>query len=203
MESGYQNIPWTEGTWTNEPAAAEAADGNLVVTAAGESDYWEKTLYHFQHRNGHALLADMKRTEAMEVTFRLEDFKELYDQAGMMLWYDEVHWMKIGIEVIDGEPNISIVVTDEYSDCSNFPVPSWEGKRVTFRVSPFEDAVLIRVRTEGSRWMTMRLARFPYEEGMQAGPMVCAPIRKDLRVVFTRWIKTKTDTAQHEDPPVF
>lgn len=203
MESGYQNIPWTEGKWTNDPAATEVADGNLIVTAEGESDYWERTLYHFQHKNGHALLADMERTEAMEVTFRLEDFKELYDQAGMMLWYDEVHWMKIGIEVIDKEPNISIVVTNEYSDCSNFPVPSWEGKNVTFRVSPFEDAVLIRVRAEDSRWMTMRLARFPYETGMQAGPMVCAPIRKDLRVVFTRWIKTKTDTAQHEDPPIF
>ncbi|WP_334105257.1 DUF1349 domain-containing protein, partial [Muricomes intestini] len=133
-----------------------------------------------------ALLADLKRAEAMEVTFLMKDFNELYDQAGMMLWYDDTHWIKMGIEVIDQEPNISIVVTDEYSDCSNFPVSSWKGKRVTFRVSPFEDAVLIRVRTEDSRWMTMRLARFPFEKGMKAGPMVCAPIRKDLRVVFTR-----------------
>ncbi|MRN26455.1 DUF1349 domain-containing protein, partial [Romboutsia ilealis] len=113
-----------------------------------------------------------------------------------------VHWIKMTIEVIDNEPNISIVVTDVYSDCSNFPVPSWDGKHVTFRVSPFEDAVLIRVRTGDSRWMTMRLARFPYTDGMKAGPLVCAPIRKDFRAVFTRWIKTETDKGQHEDPPI-
>ncbi|PWJ51862.1 DUF1349 domain-containing protein [Faecalicatena contorta] len=202
MKVQYENIPWEAGKWTNEPASVKNEDGGLIVTAVHESDYWEKTLYHFCHRNGHALLADMKRTEAMEVTFRLEDFKELYDQAGMMLWYDENHWIKISIEVIDKEPNISIVVTDEYSDCSNFPVPSWKGKSVTFRVSPFEDAVLIRVRTEDSRWMTVRLARFPYEEGMQAGPMICAPVREELQVTFTRWIKTATDVAQHEDPPI-
>ena len=198
----YQEVPWGAGVWTNEPAEVKIEDGRLNVTAVHESDYWEKTLYGFQHRDGHALLTDLKRTEAMEVTFLLEDFQELYDQAGMMLWYDDVHWIKMTIEVIDNEPNISIVVTDVYSDCSNFPVPSWDGKHVTFRVSPFEDAVLIRVRTGDSRWMTMRLARFPYTDGMKEGPLVCAPIRKDFRAVFTRWIKTETDKGQHEDPPI-
>ena len=202
MNELYQNVPWEAGVWTNEPAEVKIEDGRLTVTAVHESDYWEKTLYGFQHRDGHALLAELKRTEAMEVTYLLEDFKELYDQAGMMLWYDDVHWIKMTIEVIDNEPNISIVVTDVYSDCSNFPVPSWDGKQVTFRVSPFEDAVLIRVRTGDSRWMTMRLARFPYTDGMKAGPLVCAPIRKDFRAVFTRWIKTDTDKGQHEDPPI-
>ena len=85
----YQEVPWGAGVWTNEPAEVKIEDGRLNVTAVHESDYWEKTLYGFQHRDGHALLTDLKRTEAMEVTFLLEDFQELYDQAGMMLWYAE------------------------------------------------------------------------------------------------------------------
>ena len=202
MEALYKDISWTEGTWTNEPAAVEMKENHMTVQAVQESDYWEKTLYDFVHRNGHALLKEFTREDAMEVTFQLKDFTELYDQAGMMVMYDELHWIKAGIEVIDGEPNISIVTTDGFSDCSNFPVPSWEGEEVTFRVSPFRDAVLIRVRTPGSRWITVRLSRFPFENGMKGGPMVCAPLRKDLKVKFTRWITTQPDKAQHEDPPI-
>ncbi|MEJ8735550.1 MULTISPECIES: DUF1349 domain-containing protein [Mediterraneibacter] len=202
MDSLCRDILWKEGTWTNKPAAWKEEGKSLLVQAMPESDYWEKTLYGFIHRNGHALLTELKRSEAMEVTFLLKDFSELYDQAGMMIWYDDIHWIKAGIEVIDGEPNISIVITDVYSDCSNFPVANWEGEKVTFRVSPFHDAVLIRVRTSKSRWMTVRLSRFPFEKGIKAGPMVCAPIRKDLKVEFTRWIKTDPDIAQHQDPPI-
>lgn len=202
MEKLYRDILWKEGTWTNEPAEWRIERKSLFVQAMPESDYWENTLYGFIHRNGHALLTELKRTEAMEVTFSLRDFSELYDQAGLMVMYDETHWIKAGIEVIDGKPNISVVTTDTYSDCSNFPVADWEGEDITFRVSPFCDAVLIRARTSNSGWITVRLSRFPFEEGIKAGPMVCAPIRKDLRVEFTRWIKTKPDIAQHQNPPV-
>lgn len=41
----------------------------LVVEAVEGSDYWEKTLYGFQHDSGHALLAHWEDSEAIEVSF--------------------------------------------------------------------------------------------------------------------------------------
>lgn len=44
------------------------------------------------------------------------DFKELYDQAGLMIYLDEKHWIKTGIEYNDEQPMIGSVVTNEVSD---------------------------------------------------------------------------------------
>lgn len=119
------NIPWSMGRWTTEPIAAKDEGGILKVTAKRGSDYWEKTLYEFEHRDGHALLAEWEDSQAIEVRFRLDSFTELYDQAGLMLWQGQEQWIKAGIELNDGIPHLAVVVTDGYSDWSLAPVPEW------------------------------------------------------------------------------
>lgn len=202
MDATYRRIPWTDGVWSNEPEFVKEEQGALRVGAKEGSDYWEKTLYQFVHKDGHCLLADWKPEEAMEVTFSMEGFTELYDQAGLMLWHDETHWIKASVEVTDGAPGISVVVTDGYSDWSAFPVPDWAGAMVTVRASLFEDAVLIRMRTDTLPWRTVRMARFPYQSGNKAGPLICAPTRAGFSAVFTRWLATVPDKALHEDPDI-
>lgn len=44
------------------------------------------------------------------------EFQTLYDQAGLMIYLDEKHWLKTGIEFNDGQPMISSVVTNKFSD---------------------------------------------------------------------------------------
>lgn len=44
------------------------------------------------------------------------DFTTLYDQAGLMIYLDEKHWLKAGIEYNDGQPMIGSVLTNEVSD---------------------------------------------------------------------------------------
>ncbi len=196
-------MEWQAGSWTNEPVSVRyEADGMLVEAAEG-SDYWEKTLYQFRHSNGHALLAPWDAGQAVEVSFRLDSFTELYDQAGLMLWQGEERWLKAGIEVNDGEPCIAIVATDIYSDCSLAPVPQWRGKTVTVRASACEDAVIIRYRAEGEPWITTRMAHFPVKAGhVKAGPLINGPSRSGFKALFTRWAFTPPDSALHEQPPV-
>lgn len=91
-------IEWQDGAWSNEPVSSSTADGQLVAHAAEGSDYWEKTMYGFQHDNGHALLAPWDKAEAIEISFALDGFTELYDQAGIMLWHSGEQWIKAGIE---------------------------------------------------------------------------------------------------------
>ncbi|QJD86332.1 DUF1349 domain-containing protein [Cohnella herbarum] len=195
------SIPWSKGRWTTEPIAAKDEGGILKVAAKHGSDYWEKTLYEFEHRDGHALLADWEDDRAIEVGFRLDSLTELYDQAGLMLWQGQQQWIKAGIELNDGIPHLAVVVTDGYSDWSLAPVPEWVGQEVTIRASRMKDAVIIRARSHSEGWRTVRVARYPYATGNQAGPFLCAPTRDGLEVAFTRWVRTAPDAELHADPP--
>lgn len=195
-------IEWQNGVWSNEPVSSRTADGQFVVEAEEGSDYWEKTMYGFQHDNGHALLAPWDQAEAVEISFALDGFTELYDQAGIMLWHSGEQWIKAGIELNDGVPHIGAVVTDGYSDWSLSPVPEWTGEVITLRASRIMDAVILRARTENHPWRTIRVARFPYETGSEAGPFLCAPTRAGFQVTFIRWAASAPDTDVHTDPPI-
>lgn len=41
-----------------------------------------------------------------------------FDQAGVIVYQDPDHWLKAGIEASDGQPRLSAVVTNTYSDWS-------------------------------------------------------------------------------------
>ncbi|MFC4599956.1 DUF1349 domain-containing protein [Cohnella hongkongensis] len=196
-----EDIPWSRGKWTTAPLSVKEEEGLLRVGAKHGSDYWEKTLYEFEHRDGHALLAEWTDGRAVEVGFRLDSLTELYDQAGLMLWHGQQQWIKAGIELNDGVPHLAVVATDGYSDWSLAPVPEWLGEEVTIRASRMKEAVIIRARTRSEGWRTVRVARFPYSSGNLAGPLVCAPTRAGLEVVFTRWSLTAPDAELHADPP--
>jgi regulation of enolase protein 1 (concanavalin A-like superfamily) len=195
-------IPWSRGTWQTPPRSLREVGGQLVVEAVEGSDYWEKTLYGFQHGSGHALLAPWDDGDAVEVSFSMLGFSQLYDQAGLMLWHSATDWIKAGVEINDGVPHVGAVVTHGFSDWSLAPVPEWADSVVTVRASRASDAVIIRATASGTPWRTLRVARFPYAQGKQAGPFVCAPKRAGLHVTFTRWAHTAPDLDLHSDPPL-
>src|SRR5882757_8790276 len=111
-----QNIAWSQGTWSTPPRAVRERGGQLLVEAAQGSDYWQKTLYGFEHASGHALLAPWADDRGVEVSFSLRGFSELYDQAGLMLWHAPESWIKAGVEINDGVLHVGAVVTNGYSD---------------------------------------------------------------------------------------
>jgi len=197
-------VEWSAGRWTREPVAARVEGDDLVVGAAEGSDYWRTTHYGFVHDDGHGLLAEWPTDAAFEVTFDASTLTALYDQAGILLFAGDDQWVKAGLEVSDGVLHLGAVVTNGVSDWSMAPVPEWAGQLVTIRASRggvAGDAVTLRARTEVSGWRTLRVA--PFTAGAaSAGPMVCAPMRGDLEVRFTRWSLTPADVDLHEDPPI-
>ncbi len=194
-------IPWTDGTWQTPPRALRTLGKHLIVEAVEGSDYWEKTLYGFQHDSGHALLATWSEGDAVEVSFNLRGFTELYDQAGLMLWCSPAHWIKAGVELNDGVPHLGAVVTDGFSDWSLAPVPEWRDATVTLRASRANDGVILRASANGGHWRMLRVAPFRPATSAQAGPFLCAPKRAGLEVTFTRWARTERDADLHTDPP--
>ncbi|MGF9695880.1 DUF1349 domain-containing protein [Paenibacillus sp. MABNR03] len=193
----------SDARWTTEPVATRTEGERFIVQAQEGSDFWEKTFYGFCHQNGHALLAPWDESKAVEVTFDLSSFTELYDQAGLMLWHSKEQWIKAGVEVNDGVVHIGAVVTDQFSDWSLSPIPEWGGRLVTIRASYHNEAVVIRARTDEHPWRTIRVARFAYPTNKQAGPFLCSPKRAGFEVAFTQWRTTAPDEDLHADPPIY
>jgi regulation of enolase protein 1 (concanavalin A-like superfamily) len=188
--------PWTAGSWRNPPEDAAVDGDRLLVTAVEGSDAWRRTSYGFVHDSAHALLAPFPRDTAVEVSFLL-DYQEQFDQAGIYLHSSAEHWIKAGVEVSDGVPQVGAVVTDRVSDWSVAPVPEWAGQEVTVRMSRSGDAVTIRARRSGEAFRLVRVV--PLEPGLEvsAGPYCCSPTRSGLTVTFTGWAPGEADAALH------
>lgn len=190
---------WENGEWLNPPTVAVADGDALVVTAARGSDFWQQTSYGFRRDSGHALLAPFASGSSVEVSI-VVDFTELYDQAGVLARVDENTWVKAGVEISDGTPQLAAVVTMHgLSDWSVAPVPEWSGREVTIRTSWTGDALTVRAKTGSEPWRLVRLAPFPADARASAGPYCCAPERDGLSVRFTGWTTGPADAALHLD----
>lgn len=194
-----ESVAWDEARWLNRPPGAERDGTDLVVTTAPRGDFWRRTSYGFVNDDGHALLADFPPGTAVEVTFE-GDFTELYDQAGLMVRVDPENWVKAGIEYTDGAPHLGAVVTREFSDWSQSPVPEWAGKPVTVRVSREGDALTLRARSADGPWRMLRLAPLAPDASATAGPYCCSPLREGLTVRFTSFTTGPADESLHEGP---
>lgn len=193
MES--RTVPWSEGTWTTEPARVDHDGTDLLVESRPESDLWRVTSYGFVHDDGHGLLVDLPDGTAVEVSF-VVDYDQSFDQAGVLLRADERHWIKAGVEYADGAPQVGAVVTRDVSDWSTSPHPQWQGREVTVRASRSGDAVTVRARTDGD-WQLVRVAPIDPALPWRAGPFTCAPTRAGLVVRFTGFTLGPADSALH------
>lgn len=185
-----------DGAWSTEPVRADLQGERLIVEANEKSDAWQVTSYDMVHDSAHALLEPLGKSEAIEVSFIL-DYDQAYDQAGLMVRVDEATWIKAGVEMSDGAPQVGAVVTNGKSDWSTAPVPEWIGREVTVRASRDGDAVTIRARVEDEPWRLVRLAPLDPAADARAGLYCCAPSRAGLEVTFTRYYRGAPDESLH------
>ena len=169
-------------TWFNPPASVVRDAGTLRVVTGDRGDFWRDTYYAFRHDNGHACLAPTEAEFSCEVDFSA-DYQAQYDQAGLMLRADAAHWIKAGVEYVNGQPYLATVVTVGKSDWSQMPLPGLSGK-LGLRLTRVGDAVWVHYRLQQD-WVMFRLAYFPPELAVQAGPATCSPSRAGLEGEFS------------------
>ena len=187
-------LKWDEGSWTNQPESVIEAGDELWVSAKSESDYCNRTSYGFIHDTGHGLLSELKPNSAMEIEFFL-DFEGQFDQAGLLLFADNEHWTKAGVEFSDGLPQAGAVVTNHFSDWSVSPVSDWSKKWVRVRISRSEKDITIRAGVGSLR--LMRVAPIEQTLDWGCGPMVSSPTREGLTVRFRNWQLLDADKSLH------
>jgi regulation of enolase protein 1 (concanavalin A-like superfamily) len=100
----------------------------LQLAPPAKRDFWRKTYYEpllvkddapFLYR----LIENPTTTKdklpvMVETSFTIHNPKSQFDQAGIMIRIDHEHWVKTGIEVVDGIARLSCVVTNCFSDWS-------------------------------------------------------------------------------------
>lgn len=165
-------------TWLNPPTKVATEGETLVVTTGPESDFWRSTFYGFVHDNGHALLAAAPEEFTAEVWFDA-DYSAQYDQAGLMIHADAAHWVKGGIEYVNGTPHVAVVITNGQSDWSQMALGALTGP-FGLRMTRAGDAVWVHYATQpGGDWTLVRLGYLQTGLAYGAGPMACSPSRKE------------------------
>jgi uncharacterized protein len=196
MTSASWSEAWNDARWLNPPARTWHDNSDLLVEAVEGSDFWRSTAYGFVHDSGHALLVGFPEATAVEVRFML-DYDQQFDQAGVLVRADEETWIKAGIEVSDGAPQLGAVVTNGMSDWSIAPVPDWLGRQIALRASRSTNALTVRARVDSEPWQLVRVAPLPAGRTLAVGPYCCAPTRAGLVVRFRGAVLNDPDQSLH------
>jgi regulation of enolase protein 1 (concanavalin A-like superfamily) len=169
--------------WLNEPKQWSEKDNFLEMVTDQSTDFWRETHYGFIRDSGHFLGFWAGDAFTAELRIRSE-FKELYDQAGLMVRLDAQRWLKAGIEFADGRAMLSSVLTNERSDWATAPYEH-DAHDFRLRVTVAQGVLRLQASNDGKLWPLMRLAPFEKSPSYLVGPMACTPERSGLRVAFS------------------
>jgi hypothetical protein len=170
-------------TWMNEPPHWRMDGDALHATTGAKTDFWRETHYGFFRDDGHLFFEEANGDFTAQVPVSGE-YRELYDQAGLMLRLDERHWIKTGIEFVGGRRTLSCVVTRDASDWSM--VPGFDApESIRLRLTRRGTAVHVEWAPAGDgAFEVFRLAYFPASNPVLVGPMCCSPQRAGFEARF-------------------
>ena len=167
--------------WLNEPSSWKVKDGSLKMNVTPESDYWRKTHYGFTVDDGPFYYTT--RGGEFEVSIKISgNYKTRFDQMGLMLRIDEEHWIKTGIEFVDGVYNFSTVVTDVNS---NWSVIELNGKPESIWIKAVRiDAVEIFYSLDGVTYKMSNVAHLSDKKPVMVGMMAASPDGDGFNALF-------------------
>ncbi|WP_322092582.1 DUF1349 domain-containing protein [Paraburkholderia bannensis] len=171
--------------WLNVPKIWDISESTLRVCSDGASDFWRETYYGFTRDSGHFFGLDVTEDFTAQVYIKA-DFRELYDQAGLLLRIDEANWVKAGAEFSDGETQLGSVLTVARSDWATGTVAHCNDG-FWMRLGLNDGVLRIQYSLDGQRWPMLRLAPFPVAERYTVGMYCCTPERAGFEVFFSRF----------------
>ena len=177
--------------WANPPAGAIArTDDSLTFAVTPRTDYWRQTHYGFTVDDGPFLYTRLGGDFAL--TARLSaGYRAQFDQLGLMVRTGPEHWVKAGVEYMEGVRHVSAVVTHGRSDWSMQPlgaeVPAGQDVRLrlTRRGDHVECAYALDVAGEALAYQVFRLAYLEPGVEVTAGLYAACPDGEGFEARFT------------------
>lgn len=195
--------------WLNHPSSwnvsdpkgeLEGSQGKAYVSEFGSSlsiqppakkDFWSKTFYTptLIKSDASALLGQvpLHREATVSIDFELTAVSQ-FDQAGLLIYIDDTHWVKCGIEYCDGVPRLSVVVCNDFSDWSTQTWPSFSARIKVHKILQSDSIVIEAAPLDTSQFQFVRIAHLnhdslrrkleedPTARGWQVGPYAASPV---------------------------
>jgi len=164
--------------------ASDNGPCHLQIQPPAKRDFWRKTYYDpvLIKDDAPFLYCTLPREQHCTVTaaFTLTAVSQ-FDQAGIMIRLSHSHWLKTGIEFVDGQALLSCVVTNSYSDWSTQPFadcPQQQSDKAAAVVVP---ECKIRVHCRGTNfvvqavvngvWRMIRIAHLSVHQHCRPDPL--------------------------------
>lgn len=168
--------------WRNEPKQWEHDGGLLQATADGNTDFWHTTGYGYVRDSGH-IYGELVPGD-VTVAARIDgSYQDQYDQAGVMAWVDDDHWLKAGVELFDGQLRLSTVVTIGHSSWAFSTLPAGTSS-IWLRMLRKSEAVEVYYSLTGEEFELASLVYLPAERDALVGVMCAAPEGNGFPVSF-------------------
>jgi uncharacterized protein len=168
--------------WMNEPESVTVSENRITVRTRPKTDFWRKTFYGYVTDNGHFFHLPV----AGDFTFQARiggNYRDLYDQAGLMVRLDAQNWMKCGPELVDGRRHASVVITREFSDWSTMQDLSNHGP-VWWRAVRAKDSIELLCSLDGQRHESVRQGYMAPEVPAEVGIMCASPEGNGFEATF-------------------
>lgn len=168
--------------WLNEPEKWEIKNNVLEMFVTPKTDYWRISHYGFTVDDGPFYYATYGGEFEAKVKLT-GNYKSRFDQMGLMLRIDHEHWIKAGIEFVDGHCNISAVSTNGKSDWSVIQldkVPPFIWIKAVRRL----DAIEIFYSFDDKSYTMMRNAPLEDNIPIKVGLMAASPDGEGFKASF-------------------
>lgn len=113
-----------DAEWYNPPRDYKLSAELLQVVSDPRTDLWQRTYYGFRMDNVPSWLWSQAGPFTYSIQCQFE-YKEMFDQCGILVYLDLNNWFKAGIEMgSNGKLSLSCTVTNfGHSDVSSIPFP--------------------------------------------------------------------------------
>lgn len=192
----------TRLVWLNPPRRfrIETDTGLLLVSTESETDFWQRTHYGFRADSGHFFHAPWHGDFVLETHVYYQP-RHQYDQAGLMVRFDEEHWIKTSVECELDEPyRLGAVVTNHgYSDWSTQEFP----ERIVdlhFRVVRRGDDFFVYARRPKQDWLQLRVTHLEPPVAAtpaRCGVYCCSPKEGGFGAAFHELLLAQEGTLVH------
>ena len=182
-------------TWFNEPEHWDLVDGRLTFKTSGQVDFWRHTLVGTVRDNGHLYYETVSGDFVARARFG-GDYREQYDQNGLVVRQDSENYIKAGVEFVLGQWE------DRYfyngpARLVNAALTShgWSEWSVLPQLEEEFDAIWMEVRREGStffvahsldgeKFTPIKLCALPDAGPLMVGPYATSPTGTGFDVWF-------------------
>ena len=207
-------MDFRKAKWIYPPKNFEVTENRVKIRTDPNTDFWQRSYYGFRNDNAPALLIQSGENFTFTVKASFE-YREKYDQCGVIIYIDPENWFKASIEhETDEFARLGSVVTNlGYSDWATTDITP--PKQIWYRLSRRGPDFLVESSPDGIEYRQMRIFHLhqlgetrpemgkqwppaPPEQPVAFGLYACSPLDSSFTVVFEEFHLEECTWLSHE-----